>query len=214
MFTILTHSEPGGHADNQDAFVVAFHPADADCLLCAVADGQGGRAGGGEAARLACRVCVELAGECPVEALFAPGAWATLGRAVDEAVARDREAGLTTLVALAVRGAALAGTSSGDSAALLLDGTGTVTLTARQFKNPPVGSGAATFREFGARPLAPWTVLAVTDGVWKYAGWEAVERAATLPDGEVVPTLRRGATLPSSGGLQDDFTVVVVRVGP
>jgi hypothetical protein len=213
MFTTLSHSEPGGHAHNEDAFLVQAHPADADCLLCAVADGQGGQPGGGAAAELACRACIEAACAIPPDRLFGPGAWAGLGRTADEAVAADHAAGYTTLVALAVRGNALVGASSGDSAAVLCNGGKPgVILTARQLKNPPVGSGLAVFVEFDALLEAPWTVLALTDGVWKYAGWEAVLGAAN-ETGDVVKELRRRATLPGSGRLQDDFTVVLVRPG-
>ena len=43
----LSHSEPGGHATNEDAFEVMQHPADPSCWIGALADGQGGQAGGG-----------------------------------------------------------------------------------------------------------------------------------------------------------------------
>ena len=47
-------------------------------------------------------------------------------------------------------------------------------LTANQIKNPPVGSAAAVFTPFAGRLERPWTVLAMSDGVWKYVGWERV----------------------------------------
>ena len=92
MFAILSRSEPGGHALNEDAFAVQAHPIDADCLVCVVADGMGGQPGGGEAAWLACQVCLEKACALPVERLFFPGAWASICRAADEAVARAPDA--------------------------------------------------------------------------------------------------------------------------
>src|SRR5262245_16486565 len=101
MFTIFHYSEPGGH-DNQDAFAARAHPAVADCLRGAVADGQGGQPRGGPAARLACLACLEAAAAEAPEALFRPRTWARLGRFADEAVALDPGAGLTTLVAFAV----------------------------------------------------------------------------------------------------------------
>jgi len=212
MFAVQSHSEPGGHTHNEDAFAVQAHPADASCLLCVVADGQGGQPGGGEAARLACRACIEAACALPPDRLFAPGAWLGLCRTGDEAVASDRAAGYTTLVALAVRGHALMGASSGDSAAVLGNGGRPgVILTARQRKNPPVGSGMADFVEFEAGLEAPWAVLVLTDGVWKYAGWEAVLGAVNGAGEGALEALRRRATLPGSGGLQDDFTAVLVR---
>ena len=53
-----------------------------------------------------------------------------------------------------------------------------VILTRHQFKDPPVGSGEASFVPFTARLASPWTVLALTDGVWKYAGWDHVLQVA------------------------------------
>jgi hypothetical protein len=210
MFAIVTHSERGWHARNEDAFAITYHPACPDCLLCAIADGQGGWPGGAEAARLACQAFVDLAGRLPVERLFHQGACASLGRAVDEAVEREAGAGYTTLVMLAVYDGELVGTSSGDSAAVLFNAGECTVLTAEQFKNPPVGSGTAVFREFGARLLAPWALLAVTDGVWKYTGWEAVLAAASGPSETAVAGLRERAVL-QGGELQDDFTLVLVR---
>jgi serine/threonine protein phosphatase PrpC len=46
MVSVITFSEAGGHPVNEDAFAVERHPADSECWLCFVADGQGGRAGG------------------------------------------------------------------------------------------------------------------------------------------------------------------------
>ena len=68
---------------------------------------------------------------------------------------------------------------------------------------------------FGANLGPPWTVLAMSDGVWKYVGWERVietvrrERGAAL-----LADLQRAARLPGSGRFQDDFTVVLLEFGP
>jgi hypothetical protein len=209
----VSFSRAGGHADNEDAFAVLPHPGAPDLLLCAVADGQGGQPGGGPAARLACSATIEAASRARPADLLRPETWADLLGEADRAVARDDAAGYTTLVALCVQGDALCGASSGDSgAAVVSAGQAGVILTARQVKNPPGGSGAALFVPFACRLLSPWTVLALTDGVWKYTGWEAVLSAAGLPSpAEVIDELLRRATLPGSGGLQDDFTLVVLR---
>jgi hypothetical protein len=177
-----------------------------------VADGQGGRAGGAAASSLACRAAVEGAGTLPVRKLLAPATWATILRRADQAVADDPRAGFTTLVAFAVVGDAVCGASCGDSAAVASAGEGKpVILTGRQHKDPPVGSGAAPFVGFDFPLAAPWGVLALTDGVWKYAGWPAVLAAADLPPEEALAALRGRALLPGSGELPDDFTLVVVR---
>jgi hypothetical protein len=87
-----------------------------------------------------------------------------------------------------------------------------VVLTNRQNKNPPVGSGAAYFVPFAARLVCPWVVLAMSDGVWKYVGWDNVFKAASEQDGpKIIETIRERARLPGSGNLQDDFTLVAFQ---
>jgi serine/threonine protein phosphatase PrpC len=54
--------------------------------LCFLADGQGGRAGGGVAARLACRAGLEGAGRVTPERLTDGRTWASLLRQADLAV--------------------------------------------------------------------------------------------------------------------------------
>src|SRR5262249_2410116 len=105
------------------------------------------------------------------------------------------------------------GASSGDSAALVVNaGQPGNILTNRQKKNPPLGSGEAVFVNFGSRLARPWTVLAMTDGVWKYAGWEVIlKMGAEKRREEVIPALRYRARLQRSGSFQDDFTLIVLH---
>lgn len=123
-------------------------------------------------------------------------------------------AGFTTFVGFAVVNGRLVGASSGDSAVMLVTGGEARELTAGQRKNPPVGSGVATFVPFEARLTEPWKVLAMSDGVWKYAGWEKVVGAAkTMSREALVGALKDAARLPGSGRFPDDFTVVVLEEG-
>jgi serine/threonine protein phosphatase PrpC len=197
MIRISTFSEAGGHATNEDAFLVREVADRPGRWLVCVADGQGGRAGGARAARMACDCIAE--GRDPREA--------------DAIVAADPEAGFTTLVAFGVTGDAIEGVSCGDSAALLVCGSGKTTeLTKLQRKNPPVGSGEAEFSLFKAAPVRPWRLLAMTDGVWKYVGWDRVrDLASRLGGAELLAALRAAARLPRSGQFQDDFTVVLIE---
>ena len=196
MIRAYSFSAAGGHPVNEDAFVLQPLPNGAGWFV-ALADGQGGRAGGARAAQVACQAAARA--DNPSDA--------------DAAVSADALAGFTTLVALRVEGDRVTGASCGDSAALAAWGDGLMrVLTARQFKNPPVGSGDATFVPFALELTRPWKVLAVSDGVWKYAGWERVWNcAARLSGEELIAALQTAARLPTSGEFQDDFTVVLLE---
>jgi serine/threonine protein phosphatase PrpC len=214
LIEVFSHSEAGGHVENQDAFLVQPHPLDPKAYLCVVADGQGGRSGAAAAAKLACKVAMETAGEhAPSQLLLRPNLWTQVLETADRAVADDPVSGFTTLVGFCISDSHLCGASCGDSAALLLrpNERGTI-LTARQQKDPPVGSGAAVFVSFVAKLLPPWKVLAMTDGVWKYVGWDDVLKIAAEGHGQdLLTALRNRAGLPRTGKLQDDFTVVLLQ---
>jgi serine/threonine protein phosphatase PrpC len=197
MIRISTFSEAGGHATNEDAFLVREVVDQPGRWFVCVADGQGGRAGGARAARMACDSIAE--GCDPRDA--------------DAMVAADPEAGFTTLVAFTVTQDTIQGASCGDSAVFAVCGSGkTAELTALQHKNPPVGSGEAVFVPFEMRLVRPWKVLAMTDGVWKYVGWDRVRGLATRLGGEeLLAALQAAARLPRSGQFQDDFTVVLIE---
>jgi hypothetical protein len=212
MINVFTFSEPGGHANNEDAFEV--RPV-ADGFLCAVADGQGGRAGGAAAAQLACKMSLGEASNYPLAELLQPATWPAIMRVADAAVCGDPAAGFTTLAAFFVGAGRVSGASSGDSAAVLINANkASEVLTARQHKNPPVGSGVADFVAFDASLVTPWTVLAMTDGVWKYAGLSRlIQIASEKSASEAIAAIREHASLNRSGRLQDDFTLVVLAGG-
>jgi hypothetical protein len=107
----------------------------------------------------------------------------------------------------------VAGASCGDSAAVAVCGDAAPhMLTSRQQKNPPVGSGEADFVPFEMAHMPPWKVLAMSDGVWKYATWDCVwDAAARLAGGELIAELQAAARLKRTGEFQDDFTVVLLE---
>jgi hypothetical protein len=52
----------------------------------------------------------------------------------------------------------------------------------------------------------------MSDGVWKYAGWDRVRRTASGMLGQpLIDALRKLAGLPGSGRLQDDFTLIALQ---
>ena len=72
------------------------------------------------------------------------------------------------------------------------------TLTDRQAKNPPVGSGAAWFVPFADRLAGPWSVLAMSDGVWKYVGWDRIIAGIASHRGQpLIESLQAAARLRS-----------------
>ena len=192
MIRTFTHTEVGGHAHNEDAFVLRPHPDDPQSFLGAVADGQGGRPGGGAAAQCACETFLRVASQATLPELMLLRVWDDILAYVDRTVADDAEAGFTTLVTFCIAGDHLAGASCGDSAlAVAAAQTEPLILTSRQSKNPPVGSGAALFVPFSAALSPPWTVLALTDGVWKYTGWDTVLKVAAGAPDEAIRSLRQ-----------------------
>jgi hypothetical protein len=213
MPRVWSCTEVGGHATIEDAFAVRSHPDEPECLLCAIADGQGGRSGSRLAANLACENCMDRAARIAPETLLRPAAWTPILQAADRMISRHPAAGLTTLAVFCISGDVICGASAGDSAVVLMNGDedGRI-LTGRQHKNPPVGSGFSISTGFRSTLVSPWTVLAMTDGVWKFAGWDAILNVAPEQDGQaVIDTLRDRARLPRTGCFQDDFTLVVLQ---
>ena len=209
MPAVFTFSEAGGHPHNEDSFGGRPHPDDERVLVCAIADGMGGQPKGGPAARLAVQIALDTATSLPPDAIH----WPDILRQADATVLADTGAGLTTLVGFAVRGDQISGASCGDSAVFLLDGSGKASeVTVRQTKNPPVGSGEAFFVPFAAELTAPWAVIAMTDGVWKYAGWHRIKEAVSRLRGRyLIDKLQALARLPGSGKFQDDFTLILIQ---
>jgi hypothetical protein len=208
-YLVSSFSEAGGHPHNEDAFGVRAHPADEKALLVALADGMGGQAGGGPAARTAVQVALETASQSPLSELR----WESVLSEADRAVERDSEAGYTTLVGLQIQEDQVVGASQGDSAVWFRDGAGhSGELTNHQNRGAPVGSGEARFVPFVVTLTPPWTVLVLSDGVWKYVGWGPIKLAAERLRGEeLIQELASQARLPRSGHFPDDFTVVAIH---
>jgi serine/threonine protein phosphatase PrpC len=212
MTEVFSYTCAGQQGENQDAFNFRCHPRNSSVILCALADGQGGRTGAAEAADLACRVCVEAAASHSIRELYARDTWIDILRKADHAVACEPRAGFTTLVAFCVTTERVCGGSCGDSAAILIRGRreGQI-LTAEQPKNPPTGSGKADYGYFQAALIRPWVLLAVSDGIWKYTGWEPLLQITHKQSEEqIVADLLRRAAAPTSCQLQDDFTLLRV----
>ena len=216
---IHSFSVAGGNKRNEDACLSSARSRWPNATLCAVSDGQGGQPGGAAASSLACESIVALAAKCSPLCLHRPLAWRSMARRADREVRARPGAGFCTLVALAVTARRVSGASCGDSAAVLAVGNdATQFLTREQRKNPPVGSGNAHFTFFTARVSRrkPWTLLLMTDGVWKFTGLDPVIEAAisNAPAQRIVEQLREAASRNGRvlrRGARDDFTVLVVQ---
>jgi hypothetical protein len=213
MIEVFSHSEVGGHAENEDAFIIEQHPQDRDCWICAVADGQGGRAGGGPAARIAVQAVRDRATSEPPSNLVDAWEWERILRSADTKVAKDAVAGFTTLIGFCVHEDSIVGAANGDSAIAIFDVMRDGwDMTANQHKNPPVGSGDAAFVNFAVTLERPWMILAISDGVWKYSRWEKIKEAGkTLRGQALIDDLLISARLMRTAKLQDDFTIVVLQ---
>lgn len=208
----LVHSEAGEGRANEDVALVRPHPGDAGVLLCSLADGQGGQAGGVNAARVAAEESLRAAASFSTKELRQAAPWYAVVGAADEAVCEDDAAGYCTLVSLCVSARGVWGASCGDSGALLINSGREFLLTEDQRKNPPIGSSAAHPVAFSARLHPGWTLLVVSDGVWKFVGWESIARLAAGNEGQaLVAALRRAAWDANGGRLPDDFSVALLH---
>ncbi len=57
-----------------------------------------------------------------------------------------------------------------------------------------------------------WKLLAVSDGVWKFAGWEAIAERCRAETGEaLISSLRELAVANTGGRLLDDFSIILIE---
>ena len=209
---VFSHSEPGGHLTNEDAIGVVRLPGDPVAFICALSDGQGGQAGGAVAAQTAVESCLEKAQSYKIKELVNPYTWKDIGETVDRKVSIKPEAGFATFIGLVLIPSFVIGVSNGDSAVALFLNDKSVLLTEHQHKNPPIGSGSARLSPFSARLEHEWKLLLMSDGVWKYVGWETIiERCSAASGHELISSLREVAAKSTGGTFLDDFSVILIE---
>lgn len=197
----------GGHAENEDYLLRDQHPSGRGRYLCFVADGQGGRADGALASKTACEAALTAARDYLWEDLARQSSWDDILTAADRKVAGECD-GFTTLIGFAIDEGSVTGGAVGDSKAYFHDGSNVfVELTERQLKNPPIGGGCNSAYAFHL-PEFRGSVLVVTDGVWKYAGYESLKSAGAAPIEKIADDLRLATVSRQGASLPDDFTLL------
>ena len=212
MIEKYSFSKAGNGHENEDEICVKEHIKDKEVMVCALADGQGGQFGGGRAAKVAVEKSIEIVMQYSIEQLTKRQTWEKIISLTDEAVNEDKEAGYTTLVSLCVIENWVYGASVGDSAASVLSSGKKILLTERQRKNPPVGSSGALSEFFCFKLVKPWKVLVMSDGVWKYVGWDCIFNTSSSFNGQsIIDNLFSSITDFQRNYLPDDFSIVLLQ---
>jgi Protein phosphatase 2C len=176
-----------------------------------VADGAGGVAGGEHTSRLVverlerhARMAYDVVDPMP---------WVTILSKLDAELSSARSNGETTAIvcAIDVHGNC-GGASIGDSAAWAANSSQLLDLTAKQQRKPLLGSGRAVAVPFFHRLVAPWTILAASDGLFAYAARRRITQLMldSRDLREIADDLVSAVTL-TSGALQDDVGLAIVR---
>jgi hypothetical protein len=179
-----------------------------EAAVLVVADGAGNSRRGAEAAAAVVRAVQAAVAE--LSDLMRPEAWSDILERCDHLLASTGHGGETTAVAACVTGDRIIGASVGDSELWLIQGDSHTVLTQHQRRKPLLGSGEATPIFFDV----PWnggTLLAGSDGLFKYAEAGRIRAVASEPD--LSAAAHKLATLPrlASGGLPDDVGLVLCR---
>jgi serine/threonine protein phosphatase PrpC len=179
-------------------------------VVLLIADGVGGRSGGGAAADFFVDHATRWVGSF-TQAPSAHRLHAFLSD-VDLEMSRTADMGETTALMVLASEHGIQGAVTGDSVAWWISDSRYVDLSRNAGQKPWLGSGMASIHSF-ARGAEHGTLLLATDGLSKYADAGrlcAIARDVSLDQGprELIEAVR----LPS-GILQDDVAVILARFG-
>lgn len=171
-----------------------------------VADGVGGRAGGGAAANAVVDAVRELADQPPHQ--WDRVQWMT---DLDRRVLESGKTGETTAVVVNLTVLGPIGVAVGDSVAWWVTGDGWGDLTTAAKPKPWVGSGGAVPITF-LKPLQNvGTLLLATDGLTKYTSAERIVNVIRTTPFDNTPRALVELVRPPSNRLPDDVAVIVAR---
>ncbi|MFP2908895.1 protein phosphatase 2C domain-containing protein [Pyxidicoccus sp. 3LFB2] len=179
-----------------------------EAVVLVVADGAGNSRRGVDAAAAVVRAV--QAAMVERTDLTRPDAWSHLLEQCDHLLASTGHGGETTAVAACVTEDRIIGASVGDSELWLIHGDSHTVVTQHQRRKPLLGSGEALPVYFDL-PWTGGTLLAGTDGLFKYADAHRIRAVASSPD--LSASARELAALPrfASGGLPDDVGLALCR---
>lgn len=171
-----------------------------------VADGVGGRAGGGAAADAVIEAVRELA-EQPLHP-WDRVRWLT---ELDRRMAKSGTVGETTAVVIHLTALGPIGVTVGDSVAWWVAADIWGDLTALAKPKPWVGSGGAVPITFQKPLQYVGTLLLATDGLVKYTSPERIVSVIRTTPFDDIPKSLIELVRPPSGRLPDDVAVIVAR---
>lgn len=177
----------------------------------ALADGAGGRSGGGEAANKAVTELINGATWESKKSLPKPKDCVRALEQLDLTLYREKDCGETTAVLLIEQDGLIVGASVGDSGAWRVSNEGLLNLTKGQQRKPFLGSGGAKARAFGPIGLEAGRLLIASDGLFKYSDWGAIESALlNSAFDECIDALIEPCRM-KSGRLQDDLALIIAQ---
>ena len=177
-------------------------------LLLAVADGAGGISGGAQAAELFMRIVRESGAS-----LTTAEACEQLLHRIDRDLVNASDCGETTGLVVVVEPKQIFGASVGDSMVWAFSSNDRVELTRGQQRKPFLGSGAAISRPFTST-LFDTTIVAATDGLWKYTSLETIDdQVRKIRPGLIANKLSELVRL-RSGTFPDDVAIATSHILP
>jgi serine/threonine protein phosphatase PrpC len=178
-------------------------------VFAVVADGVGGRAGGGAAADVVVQAVRELAEQNPVK--WDHTHWMA---GLDRRMAESGTVGETTAVVARLSPLAVVGVAVGDSVAWWVTADDWGELTAAAKPKPWMGFGAAVPVPFSRSLQHVGTLLLATDGLMKYTSVERIVEVVRATPFDDLPRALIELVRPPSGRLPDDVAVIVARWEP
>lgn len=174
-----------------------------DKTIIVIADGAGGRSGAAQAAEFIIQSVHKN-----IEKLNSPNDCLRHLCELDLLITRATDCGETTGIIAVVTQDEIYGANVGDSAAWLFMSDGKEELT--RIRKPYLGTGVAAPHQF-ARKWCGGTLVAATDGLWKYTNLELIEWTVRKGNPDGLASELANLTRLRSGAFQDDIAIATYQ---